>query len=629
MTKTRGIVAAAFIMCASAALFAVPGLLDTSFNGTGLATTDFAIAGIGNWHSATAVAVDSQRRTVAVGLTTAGSGTTIYDVAIARYNADGTSDTSFHGTGKLIYDVGGDDDAAAVAIDSQDRILVAGSTDWQEGCTSTTCGTDFNFFVLRFNVDGSIDTSYADQGRLIAGFASDFDFATAMTLDASGRAVVAGWSNHGHAQIALLRVLPDGSPDPSFGDDGRALSDYSPDTWAVPTGITIDALGAYLIPVDLAGFSTVARFLDDGTPAPLYHPAFVGLGTGACFYATLTAAAVDTAGRIVATGHCTGTNLNGPGVAILTIRLMPDGALDTTFGTGGGVISRFGVPNVGRMEAHGVAIDALGTITIGGIAQSNGCGLDMLIARFDDSGTPDVRFGTAGDGSSLIDFGSCADDTATAMAVDARGDFLLAGASASSPTLSKFAVARVLTRHPDFRFIEPVAPIAVSPGESGSTTLTVSSIDGFDDTVKIAPFGTLPAGFGFAFDGFAGAKTLTVPAGGQISTAFTVSADATVLPGSYTLEVFDQRLPDAAHTAIVTVNVAASRMALGNTLDSLVQSGAIDDAGIGASLRRQIAAGQYAAARHHVGAQTGKHITADAAAILTANIDDLIRQAAN
>src|SRR3954470_7147934 len=162
MLKTRAILAAALVVCASAALFAVPGVLDTTFNGTGLATTDFAVAGIGSYHVGTAVAVDSQRRTVAVGLTTAGPGLTIYDVGLARYNADGTPDGTFGTSGKVIYDAGGDDRAAAVAIDSQDRILIAGSTDWKDGCSASTCGGSYNFFVARFNVDGSLDTSYAD-----------------------------------------------------------------------------------------------------------------------------------------------------------------------------------------------------------------------------------------------------------------------------------------------------------------------------------------------------------------------------------------------------------------------------------------------------------------------------------
>jgi hypothetical protein len=315
---------------------------------------------------------------------------------------------------------------------------------------------------------------------------------------------------------------------------------------------------------------------------------------------------------------------------VLTTRLMPDGSPDTTFGGGASFVkSHFGVTGVGRLEAHGVSLDALGNVTIAGIAQSNGCGLDMLIAHYSVAGVADPRFGTAGDGSSLIDFGGCTDDTANAMATDRRGDFVLAGASASSPVLSNFAVARVLTRHPDYSFTDPVAPIDLAPGESGSTTLTINSIDGFHDTLKIGPAAPLPDGFSFAFDGFAGEQTITVPEDGSVSTVFSVTVADTVLPGTYTLRVYDERLRDAAHTAVVTVNVGASPMALQGTIQHLVQSGAIDTAGIGTSLTQQIAAGAYEAARQHVAAQSGKHVTAEAAAILIANLDDLIRQASH
>src|SRR5260221_13276950 len=100
----RAVLVAILVLAVGAAVSAVPGVLVPTFNGNGLATTDFAIAGVGNFHVATAVAVDSRNRPVAVGRTTAGPDITIYDVAIARYNADGTPDTTFNRTGKVIQD---------------------------------------------------------------------------------------------------------------------------------------------------------------------------------------------------------------------------------------------------------------------------------------------------------------------------------------------------------------------------------------------------------------------------------------------------------------------------------------------------------------------------------------------
>src|SRR4029450_4467005 len=100
----------------AAAAQVTPGDLDASFGGAGLVSTDF-----GGGEGGSGVAVQADGRIVVAG---SGDG----DFAVARYNADGSLDTSFSGDGKQTTDLGGSDDGRAVAIQADGRIVVVGSS---------------------------------------------------------------------------------------------------------------------------------------------------------------------------------------------------------------------------------------------------------------------------------------------------------------------------------------------------------------------------------------------------------------------------------------------------------------------------------------------------------------------
>src|SRR5262249_59946804 len=97
------------------------GSLDTSFSGDGKLTTDFT-SSAGEW--AFAIAIDPNGKIVVAGYAAVGSGDRF---ALARYNDDGSLDTSFNGTGKLTTSFIGNNAAAfAMTIDPLGRIVVAG-----------------------------------------------------------------------------------------------------------------------------------------------------------------------------------------------------------------------------------------------------------------------------------------------------------------------------------------------------------------------------------------------------------------------------------------------------------------------------------------------------------------------
>jgi uncharacterized delta-60 repeat protein len=169
------------------ARFNLNGSLDTSFSGDGLQTTDFGVGAAGR-----KVAVQGDGKIVAVGL--AGAST---DFALARYNPDGSLDTSFSGDGLQTTDFlfGGFDEAHDVAIQANGRIVAVGVA--EGGAT----GIDFG--LARYNTNGSLDTSFSGDGRKRTSFGG-FDSANGVALQGDGRIVAVGVGN---GEFALARYL--------------------------------------------------------------------------------------------------------------------------------------------------------------------------------------------------------------------------------------------------------------------------------------------------------------------------------------------------------------------------------------------------------------------------------------
>ncbi len=143
------------------------------------------------------------------------------DLALARYNADGSLDTSFDGDGKVVTDLGLEDVALAVAIQGE-KIVAA-------GYNYTNISTQVNFTVARYNDDGSLDTSFDGDGMVVSDIGGN-DFGQGLAIQGE-TIVVAGYTsatvNPGSSDsFALARYNGDGSPDTSFDGDGKVVTDF-------------------------------------------------------------------------------------------------------------------------------------------------------------------------------------------------------------------------------------------------------------------------------------------------------------------------------------------------------------------------------------------------------------------
>ncbi|MCP4305541.1 MAG: hypothetical protein GY788_11810, partial [bacterium] len=158
------------------------GTLDTSFGGDGILTTAL---GAGN-DNAYSVTLQDDGKILVSGRSHNGSN---HDFALARYNADGTLDTSFSGDGMVTTTIGaGLDQGESVVVQPDGKILVAGRS---------TNGGNKDFTLVRYNADGTLDTSFSSDGILTTAIGSDDDIGYDVAMQDDGKILVSGFSNNG------------------------------------------------------------------------------------------------------------------------------------------------------------------------------------------------------------------------------------------------------------------------------------------------------------------------------------------------------------------------------------------------------------------------------------------------
>lgn len=374
----------------------------TRLNADGTVDTDFSASGTygagrqninfsGNsLDFGEAVAIQSDGKIVIAGYTNAAGNN---DFAVVRLNTDGTIDTNFsasgtYGAGKQAINFTGssDDQAKAVAIQSDGKILVAGYT---------TASGNSDFAVVRLNTDGTLDTSFSPSGTYGAGkqtinfSGSSNDRAEAIAIQSDGKIILAGTSNN---TFAATRLDTDGSPDTSFNSSNGS------------------------------GKQTVS--FGDASAA---H-----------------AMALQSDGKIVLAGERVDEYTGGD---FAVTRLNSDGTLDTSFSASGyygagKYVLDFQFTYADFAEA--IALQSDGKILVGGRSMANGLD-DFAIIRLNPNGTIDSTFnpsGPLGAGKLTTDFASNSIDQVYSMAVSGDGKIFMGGTFKPGSD-SDFGITRV------------------------------------------------------------------------------------------------------------------------------------------------------------------------------------------
>ena len=335
------------------------GELDPTFGTGGRVTTEFETASLG-W----GLEIQPDGRIVVAGWAVPESDGAAADYAIARYNPDGSLDTTFGADGKVITDFGYRQDLLYdLALQPDGKIVVAGTS---------RDGADCWALVARYNSDGNLDATFGADGKTL--FRVDPDptiecFCYAMVIQPDGKIVIGGTQD---SYAYLARLDSQAVLDASFGTGGIVATTFGTDLSSHVGGMVVQADGKILVAGSAFGMGhVVARFLADGTLDPSFDAGWDVMGDSGRIAEML----LQSDGRIVLVGRSD----TWPETHFQVRRLLVDGSVDSTFGTDGRLTTEFG----GAFdEAYAVAADASGRLVVAGVtdAAPNGCAI--ALARY-------------------------------------------------------------------------------------------------------------------------------------------------------------------------------------------------------------------------------------------------------
>jgi uncharacterized delta-60 repeat protein len=358
------------------------------------------------------------------------------DFAVVRYNADGTLDTSFSGDGKVTTTLGSVNNyASGVSLQADGKIVVAGYM--------VKSASDSDFAVVRYNSDGSLDTSFSVDGKVTNSMGSSTDHAYCVAVQPDGKLVVAGYTDKNAAgtdsDFAVARFSSDGSLDKSFSGDGKAtaslgsLTDYAYSVAVQPDGKIVMAGSSAVSSVD-SDFAVV-RYNSDG----MLDKSFSGDGkvttSLGAFHDVARSVAVQADGKIVVAGYSFVSDVDAD---FAVVRYDSDGTLDTSFGGTGKVITPIAVTSAAGCS---MILQHDGKILVAGYAD-NGTDRQIALVRYNSDGTLDTAFD--GDGIALTPVGAMSHDSLD-LTLQPDGKIVVAG-SVWNGVDNDFLIVRY---HPD------------------------------------------------------------------------------------------------------------------------------------------------------------------------------------
>jgi uncharacterized delta-60 repeat protein len=364
-----------------------------------------------------------------------GSAENLGDIALVRLERDGGLDPTFGEGGKVNTSLGsGSDVARAVALQDDGKIVVAGATTHPE--------TGLDFVIVRYLPDGSLDASFGDAGKTVVSLSADSDSANALLIQEDGKIVAAGSANQGAStsgvDFALVRLNTDGSLDESFGEGGSVLTPIASNA---ATDVVYSLSSQHeageerVVAAGGEGDFTLARYTANGELDASFGRGGIVSGVLGSVIGAARAVRTTRNGKLVVAGH------HSHDFALA--RFDASGELDAEFGNAGTVITPISEANWD--EAQGLAMDAEGKIVAGGWTyEASGSSGNFALARYSADGVLDAGFGD--DGIVITEVAATAkNDTASGVLLQADDRIptlrvLLAGSASASN--HDFAVTR-------------------------------------------------------------------------------------------------------------------------------------------------------------------------------------------
>lgn len=332
------------------------GTLDNTFSDDGIANVQF---GNNNLSAGEGLVIQSDGKIVVAGSTLTGS---FYQLAIARFNTDGSLDNTFSGDGLFTTNNISNVFCNAVTIDASGNIIAAGS--------SGPYGSN-HLSVVRVQSNGTLDIGFGNNGiqQVVMGTQSR---ALSVIVQSDGKIVAAGGTDDGvYNDFAVARFLSNGNLDPSFDVDGRrsfsldAYEDYSTCLLQLSNGKLL--LGGVsntefaLVQLNANGSNNTA-FSGDGIVRSDMNDSFDEIHD----------IELDADGNILAAGY---SAYNIYDISVL--RYFPNGNLDNLFSLDGKTTIDF---NGTYDYGYAMAIQPDGKIVVAGTTDNNG-NQDIALAR--------------------------------------------------------------------------------------------------------------------------------------------------------------------------------------------------------------------------------------------------------
>ena len=370
----------ALLLWIGSAAALAPGDFDVSFGSAGKVVQQLGIGPVPDTEPE-GVALQPDGKIVVVGNASDAVGNNA--VLAARYNPNGSLDSSFGTGGKVLTQSGATVTAMALAPDG--KIVVGGNHRDLNGHVA--------FFLARLNSNGSLDNSFGSGGVVftqVGASANKYSDVLAVAVQPDGKVLAGGWATQstGEGVFMVARLTSKGDFDLSFGTNGLQVA-----------------------PVDA------------GAPAD----------------SGVEALALNPDGTILAAGQAKDTNTT---YGLVVVRLRSDGSLDSSFGTGAKVLTQLGAGTTPSTNGTSLARQPDGKILVGGEASIGGGRTQAFVARLNPGGTFDSSFGSGGKMLTQLGTGPAPDSRVTALALQPNGKVVVGGGGIDNGKFM-FAVARL------------------------------------------------------------------------------------------------------------------------------------------------------------------------------------------
>ena len=407
--------------------WAQAGQLDTTFANKGI----FLLNSLGEQGGSTRVALQTDGKIVLAAPSgdpqQANNG-----IALVRLNTNGTPDVSFGTAGVVVFGV---EHTVPVGVAIQlDGKIVVGST------AGVNVDGGGGFGLARFNSNGSVDNSFGTAGQVqVVPFGTALS--AALVLQSDGKILMTG-SN------ALARFDSNGQLDTTFGAGGISVLPFfgAAAIAEQSDGKILIASSSQLFDADTDGM--IVRLNPNGTLDKTFglfgqiSSATSGGVFGFAGVAAVSSIVLQTDGKFIVAGALTSKLINPPGsnsTGFGLVRYNPNGIIDTSFGTRGGVLTNFGSnPNA---TAFALAIQSNGDIVAAGQAGSS-----LALSRYSSAGKLDTTFGSSGTVTTSLGSNASA---ISSLAIQSDGKIVAAGSVFSlsgTTSQAQAAVARYLAQ---------------------------------------------------------------------------------------------------------------------------------------------------------------------------------------